>query len=672
MQNSVAKFTADIENYQNIIKNEMVPKTNYDILQNCISNLNDDIEKYQSVIKNEMVSLDDYMTLKSDIEYYQKTIANDMVSKNNYDNLHSRYDELLSIYENDTQELITRIETEKEDLTSTQNVCSNLDNKCSELQSQLKNMVSIEEYEKLKQILQQTLEDKRVAEESANIINKMRDGYLNDVNEAEARTASLKGRVERSERELRDSAGREEKMKATINEIEMELGALNEEYNKMQDRCLGLENSKASLLTQLGNIKLNSRRESDARTQLNHTIQELEKQIKEDQSKFKTQFNEASTNFGVLSKELEAKIHDREAQIDSYRNAMKESDTRNELIVNDLKSKIKTIKADNQKREDELRKELLSKDEEIAKKDDHISILGSAVKDLERSKGLLEEDSDIQKKFIEDLLRKFSVTSKNVNDLRQQLDVTEKCNSDLKAQINVYQSQLEEIRLTALEELGEIEDASTVQYNNNHHHQYMAVKSSMPTYNTIAQKNEDFIKMASPNSISQLTANTNTNISIIPNKNSDNHNNNMSLNTKYDLPTPTHLKIDTDDIIHNVQHHHSINNDHDHDHNEHDIVCNDDYDQKYILARDDDKDQETKQEDEFIPHDIHIETAAESKSEIAVAVAKTPSSVKSNKSSKSAKSSKSTSSTFSKLGTAEKIELKQIERRLNEFKRLVR
>lgn len=672
MQNSVAKFTADIENYQNIIKNEMVPKTNYNILQNCISNLNDDIEKYQNIIKNELVSLDDYMSLKSDIEYYQKTIANDMVSKNNYDNLHSRYDELLSIYENDTQELITRIETEKEDLASTQNVCSNLDNKCSELQSQLKNMVSIEEYEKLKQILQQALEDKRVAEESANIINKMRDGYLNDVNEAEARTASLKGRVERSERELRDSAGREEKMKATINEIETELGALNEEYNKMQERCLGLENSKASLLTQLGNIKLNSRRESDARTQLNHTIQELEKQIIEDQLKFKKQFNEANTNFGVLSKELEAKIHDREAQIDSYRNAMKESDTRNELVINDLKSKIKTIKADNQNREDELRKELLSKDEEIAKKDDHISILGSAVKDLERSKSLLEEDSDIQKKFIEDLLRKFSLTSKNVNDLKQQLDATEKCNSDLKAQINVYQSQLEEIRLTALEELGEIEDASTVQYNNHHHHQYMAVKSSMPTYNTIAQKNEDFIKMASPNSISQLTANTN--ISIIPNKNSDNHNNNMSLNTKYDLPTPTHLKIDTDDIIHNVQHHHSINNDHDHDHNEHDIVCNDDYDQKDILARDDDKDQETKQEDEFIPHDIHIDTAAESKSEIAVAVAKTPSSVKSNKSSKSAKSSKSTSSssTFSKLGTAEKIELKQIEKRLNEFKKLVR
>ena len=646
----------------------MVPKTNYDILQNCISNLNDDIEKYQSIIKNEMVSLDDYMSLKSDIEYYQKTIANDMVSKNNYDNLHSRYDEILSIYENDTQELITRIETEKEDLASTQNVCSNLDNKCSELQSQLKNMVSIEEYEKLKQILQQALEDKRVAEESANIINKMRDGYLNDVNEAEARTASLKGRVERSERELRDSAAREEKMKATINEIETELGALNEEYNKMQERCLGLENSKASLLTQLGNIKLNSRRESDARTQLNHTIQELEKQIKEDQLKFKKQFNEASTNFGVLSKELEAKIHDREVQIDSYRDAMKESDTRNELIINDLKSKIKTIKADNQKREDELRKELLSKDEEIAKKDDHVSILGSAVKDLERSKSLLEEDSDIQKKFIEDLLRKFSLTSKNVNDLKQQLDATEKCNSDLKAQINVYQSQLEEIRLTALEELGEVEDASTVQYNNHHHHQYMAVKSSMPIYSTIAQKNEDFIKMASPNSISQLTANTN--ISIIPNKNSDN--NNMSLNTKYDLPTP--LKIDTDDIIHNVQHHHSIT--HDHDHNEHDIVCNDDYDQKDVLARDDDKDQEVKQEADFIPHDIHIDTAAESKSEIAVAVAKTPSSVKSNKSTKSAKSSKSTSSssssTFSKLGTAEKIELKQIEKRLNEFKKLVR
>ena len=669
LQNTISKFTADIENYQNVIKNEMVPKTNYDILQNGVSNLQADIENYQDIINNEMVALSDYMSLKSDIEYYQRTIANDMVSKNSYEDLHGKYEELLAIYENDTQELITRIESEREDLKSAQNLCNTLDNKCSELQNQMKNMVPVEEYEKMKQLLQQALEEKRVAEESANIINKMRDGYLNDVNEAEARTASLKGRVERSERELRDSAAREEKMKVTINEIELELEALNEEYTKMQERCLGLENSKASLLTQLGNIKLNSRREAEVRTQLNNTIQELEKQSKDDQLKFKEQFNEANANFGVLAKELEAKIHDREAQVDKYRNTIKENDTKNENIVSELKSKIKSIKTEKLKIEEELQKQLISKDEEIAKKDDHISILGSAVKDLERSKGLLEDDSDIQKKFIEDLLRKYSSQGKSFNEMKQQLDFAEKVNADLKAQIHVYQVQLEEIRLTALEELGEIEDESTVQYNANQNN-HRAVKLSSPIYANMipvkSENNEDsFTKTTSPNSISQLTATT-TNVSVITNNIADTESK-ISPNSKFDLPTPTHLNIANDDISN-------------HDHIHYDNDCDDDKD---APIREDDKDQETKNDNrEFKTYDAEVnsDTAVESNSELAIAVAKTPSSIKSNKSAKSSKSTdrsyktnkSSSSSAFSKLGTAEKIELKQIEKRLNEFKKLVR
>jgi len=647
----------------------MVPKTNYDILYNTVSNLSADIENYENIINNEMVPYSEYESLKADIEFYKKTIAEDMVSKTNYENLHHKYEELLKIYENDTQELITRIETEKEELLETKTLSNNLELKCSKLQKLLNNMVPIEEYEKVKNLLQQALEDKRVAEESANVISKMRDSYVNDVNEAEARTASLKGRVERSERELRDSAAREEKMKSTIDQIEVELEALNDEYTKMKERCLGLESSKASLLTQLGNLKLNGRRESEVIAQLKQNIHELENQNKEDQLKFKEKFSEANSNFMILSKELEAKILDRESQVDNYRAIMKENDNKNEKIIDDLKLKIKHTKAETSNIVEELQKQINYKGEEINKKDEHINILGSAVKELERSKCLLEDDSEIQKKFIEDLLRKYSFQGKTIAEQKQQIveqkqqnDASEKIIADLKTQILLYQSQLEEIRLTALEELGETE-GETVHYNATHNliPNHKTSKSS-PSNVPKMIDNNNFTDTATPNSISQLT--TNTNISLIKNESTqyDSQVKKPNININIDLPTPTNLNIDNDDSNNNEK---QENND---------ILSRD---EKEVVTDDDDcKDQnQRRDEEEFISHDIDESksdvTASNTKTNTNTAATKTPrKSLSSSK--KSSSSSNSAKSAYSQLSNSEKIELKAIERRLNEFKKLIR
>ena len=52
---NLEKLVNDNDHYQNILKNEMVPKTNYDILTNNMTKLNNDITNYQKLVENEMV-----------------------------------------------------------------------------------------------------------------------------------------------------------------------------------------------------------------------------------------------------------------------------------------------------------------------------------------------------------------------------------------------------------------------------------------------------------------------------------------------------------------------------------------------------------------------------------------------------------------------------------------
>lgn len=55
LKHNLDKLLNDNDHYQHVLKNEMVPKTNYEILTNNMTKLNNDITNYQKLIENEMI-----------------------------------------------------------------------------------------------------------------------------------------------------------------------------------------------------------------------------------------------------------------------------------------------------------------------------------------------------------------------------------------------------------------------------------------------------------------------------------------------------------------------------------------------------------------------------------------------------------------------------------------
>lgn len=55
LKSNLDNTISDNEHYQHVLKNEMVPKTTYDILMNTTAKLNNDIENYQKLVEHDMI-----------------------------------------------------------------------------------------------------------------------------------------------------------------------------------------------------------------------------------------------------------------------------------------------------------------------------------------------------------------------------------------------------------------------------------------------------------------------------------------------------------------------------------------------------------------------------------------------------------------------------------------
>ena len=78
LKHKLDNVMSDNDHYQNVVQNEMVPKTTYEILINNTAKLNNDIENYQKIIEHEMIPKGTY---NNTIHYSIKLTNNPIYSK---------------------------------------------------------------------------------------------------------------------------------------------------------------------------------------------------------------------------------------------------------------------------------------------------------------------------------------------------------------------------------------------------------------------------------------------------------------------------------------------------------------------------------------------------------------------------------------------------------------
>ena len=125
--------------------------------------------------------------------------------------------------------------------------------------------VPLEEHLHLKGVLQQVVEEKRLVEEASRFFDEERHAAALAVKEAESHCGVFKSRCDSVEIELKDSLVRLDALVGEIALLREELSAAQGEKHEMTQRLIALEGEKATLLTQLGGLKIAKRSEELAR-----------------------------------------------------------------------------------------------------------------------------------------------------------------------------------------------------------------------------------------------------------------------------------------------------------------------------------------------------------------------------------------------------------------------
>lgn len=212
------------------------------------------------------------------------------------------------------------------------------------LQNSIENeYVLKKDYEEIKKLLDDTIIDKKVIEESAIVLEDVKFISLKERTEAEARASSLKLRIDITDREIRDSISREEIINKTFNDLQIEYNFLLEEHDDAKVQIQQLQLAKSTMLTQIGNLKMSLRRSNDLRTDDELVIQKLNKELNDLKLLVSTQeINERriSENYDIYKNNCEIQKMEYEKKINHFEGRQKEW----ELCKIELKEDIEKVK----------------------------------------------------------------------------------------------------------------------------------------------------------------------------------------------------------------------------------------------------------------------------------------------------------------------------------------
>lgn len=254
-------------------KNKQLEKEN-ESLRSTVVSLQDQISRLQVIMEDTTVSKIEYNALNAQLKTIEGVLQTDYVSKTLFNQQHDDLVAIKSHMENDTVEKA---------------LFDALQSKLQQLEQRLPtDFIAMSEYKALQHILQNVLDERKLWEESSRVVEESRGEKARLLSEAEARIISLKDRVEHSEIELSELRGQYQQVTDELFSARAELDRREKEQTDQTNTISQLEQARASLLTQVGHLKLTLRNEAEARHEAIEAKAALQLQVEKLRREFST------------------------------------------------------------------------------------------------------------------------------------------------------------------------------------------------------------------------------------------------------------------------------------------------------------------------------------------------------------------------------------------------
>lgn len=341
-----------------MMHDEMISKQEYEILQQRLT-------KVMASMEADMVARIQYDQVIEENKILKKRMLNDMVDSKEYDLLLNRF-----------QSLERRLPFD---------------------------FVTKEEYNKLQQANYHLLDDKKVLEESARLVEEIRDSNLKHQAENEAKITFLKNRLEQSEGEMTSLRKLYDRLQDENLSLKNELLRSETARRETEDRIQGFEVLKGQLQLQLSQARLAVRHEQEAKQVAVDEKVEAERLAERAHMEFSQKLIESNQKMQEVFAQTEDQLRRRLAAMD-------------EEVLN-LNANIQTLHAERL----HLKEEIHHKDKEVYDAKTQVQVMQAHLESNSR------ESADLRNTIIH-LQEEKAELHQQVNLLRKELD-------DLKALI---------------------------------------------------------------------------------------------------------------------------------------------------------------------------------------------------------------------------------------------
>ncbi len=236
------KLTLENQEYQNQI--QILEEKEIIMLRKC---------------QEEMISKEEHDALVKKYQALQHIIEFDMISKVQYHQV-----------EDDNHRLKQRIEQQCVDRRTYQEILQRFETLDSAVNSG--QYIKRDDYERLLLENQSLNEDKRVIEASVRIVNEMKDQSMRQSEEKDVTIHGLQKKIELIEKDMQQLTMEHHHISIELQQKREEILRHDEERKQSLEKVMSLENQKSTLLTQLGQVKLSLRNETEQRKDLQQQV----------------------------------------------------------------------------------------------------------------------------------------------------------------------------------------------------------------------------------------------------------------------------------------------------------------------------------------------------------------------------------------------------------------
>ena len=336
-QSLLSEKTRETENLRRIIQSHNALRESFDMDVKQIAKsatLLEDREREMNSqfnnIKSENVALKkDLDNVKTELDKAHRRMEDDMVSVDKYEDSKVSFDKQLKEVTLQKENALQKLDKKEEELQR-----STIEFKVS-----LGSMVPLNEYNSLEQKVRILIQDNEIVEQSVKIVEESRNAAIQSLKDADKRILQLQETNQESEIKTTNSKITQERLQVDIDQLREELDLVDQERRNSVERACFMENSRASLLTQIGNLKLSSRKGTEEQWAI---LQKLK---------------EAETTIGKKDRiigEHTQKLNETLIQIETEKSLLRENCEKSSMEVDQFRAKFERERAEKKYIEEQL------------------------------------------------------------------------------------------------------------------------------------------------------------------------------------------------------------------------------------------------------------------------------------------------------------------------------